>query len=141
MRILGLDFGTKTIGIAVSDELGMLGHGVGTIRRRSLTQDLAELRERVKQYNVQKIIIGLPLNMDGSAGESARRVLAFAEQVKKECGLPVETWDERLSTVEAQRIMLDAQLSRKKRKKIIDTVAAAVILQDYLDHIHQQRTP
>jgi len=141
MRILGIDFGTKTIGLAVSDELGMLGHGAGTIRRGSLKQDLAELEKKIKEYNIQKIVIGLPLNMDGSLGAAAQRVLAFAEHIKKQCKLPVETWDERLSTIEAQNILLEANMSHKKRKKIIDTVAASIILQGYLDFIKQQRTP
>jgi len=141
MRILGIDFGTKTIGLAVSDELGMLAHGAGTIRRSSLKQDLAELEKRIKEYNIQKIVIGLPLNMDGSLGASAQQVLAFTENIRKQCKLPVETWDERLSTVEAQNILLEANMSRKKRKKIIDTVAASIILQGYLDSINQQRIP
>jgi len=139
MRILGIDFGSKTMGIAVSDELGMLGHGVGTIHRRSLRHDLARLREIVQRYQPEKIIIGLPCNMDGSLGPAAQQVLDFAALLSKKLQLPVETWDERLSTVEAQRMLIDAEVRRSRRKKIIDTVAATIILQGYLDH-HKQST-
>ncbi|MCX8043995.1 MAG: Holliday junction resolvase RuvX [Desulfobacterota bacterium] len=133
MRILCIDFGSKTFGIAVSDELGMFAHGVETIQRSSLRHDIARLRVLVEQYQVEKIIIGLPRNMDGSIGPAAQQVLAFSEVVARKLKVPVETWDERLSTVEAHRILGDAAVRRSRRKQIIDTVAATIILQGYLD--------
>jgi len=138
MRILCIDFGTKTLGIAVSDDLGMLGHGVGTIRRSTLRHDLAQVRAQIERYQAERIVIGLPRNMDGSLGPAAHRVLAFADILTKTFKLPVETWDERLSTVEAEQQLLDARVPRNRRRRTIDTVAAAVILQGYLDHLRGQ---
>ena len=138
MRILGIDYGSKTLGVAVSDELGMMGHSVETIRRRSLRQDIARLRSLIQYYQAGKIVIGLPRNMDGSLGPAAQQVLEFAELLSRKLNVPVETWDERLSTVEAQRMIIDAEVRRSRRKQIIDKVAAAIILQGYLDH--QNRT-
>jgi putative Holliday junction resolvase len=137
MRILGLDFGTKTIGVAVSDETGLIGQGVGTIKRTNLQQDLRELQKKIEQYHVEKIVIGLPKNMDGSLGNSAQLVFDFIEKLKKTFSIQVDTWDERLSTVEAERVLLDADMSRNKRKKVIDKVAATIILQGYLDYINR----
>jgi putative Holliday junction resolvase len=137
MRILGLDFGTKTIGVAVSDETGLIGQGVGTIKRTNLQQDLRELKKKIEQYHVEKIVIGLPKNMDGSLGNSAQLVFDFIEKLKKTFSIQVDTWDERLSTVEAERVLLDADMSRNKRKKVIDKVAATIILQGYLDYINR----
>ncbi len=139
MRILGLDFGTKTIGVAVSDEMGLIGQGVGTIKRTDLQQDLRELQNKIEQYHVEKIVVGLPKNMDGSLGKSAQLVLGFIEKLKKTFSIQVDTWDERLSTVEAERVLLDADMSRNKRKKVIDKVAATIILQGYLDYINIKR--
>ena len=137
MRILGLDFGTKTIGVAVSDETGLIGQGVGTIKRTNLQQDLRELQKKIERYHVEKIVIGLPKNMDGSLGNSAQLVFDFIEKLKKTFSIQVDTWDERLSTVEAERVLLDADMSRNKRKKVIDKVAATIILQGYLDYINR----
>lgn len=137
MRILGLDFGTKTIGVAVSDETGLIGQGIGTIKRTNLQQDLRELQKKIEQYHVEKIVIGLPKNMDGSLGNSAQLVFDFIEKLKKTFSIQVDTWDERLSTVEAERVLLDADMSRNKRKKVIDKVAATIILQGYLDYINR----
>lgn len=134
MRILGIDYGSKTLGVAVSDELGMMGHAVETIRRGSLRQDIARLRSLVQYYRAGKIVIGLPRNMDGSLGTAAQQVLEFAELLSRKLNVTVETWDERLSTVEAQRMLIDAEVRRSRRKQIIDKVAAAIILQGYLDH-------
>ena len=138
MSILCIDYGSKTLGIAVSDDLGMMGHGIGKIRRRTKALDFAELRRHIDRYGVDTILLGLPCNMDGSIGPAAQNVLGFAEELKAEFGLPVETWDERLSTFEAEDRLIGADMRSKKRRKVIDTVAAAIILQGYLDHKKQQ---
>ncbi|HCX89222.1 MAG: Holliday junction resolvase RuvX [Deltaproteobacteria bacterium CG12_big_fil_rev_8_21_14_0_65_43_10] len=133
MRIIGLDVGSKTIGVAVSDEMGWTAQGITTIIRKSLDSDLEELRKLMDQYNPLEIAVGLPKNMDGTIGKQAEGVLALVETMKKSLNIPVVTWDERLSTVAANRSLLEADLSRKKRKKVINKMAAVFILQGYLD--------
>lgn len=135
MRILGLDIGSKTIGVAISDPLGWTAQGITTIRRSKKEQDLEEIKKLCKEYSVETIVIGLPKNMNGTIGESGERVLEFSEQIKSFTGLPVEMWDERLTTVAAHKAMLEADLSRGKRKKIVDKIAAIYILQGYLDRL------
>ncbi len=136
MRILGIDYGTKTIGIAVSDETGLIGHGIGKIDHKNLRHVLQELNKKIQEYKVEKIVVGLPKNMDGSLGESADQVSKFVESLKGKFNIPIDTWDERLSTVEAERVLISADMSRRKRKKVIDKVAASIILQGYLDYIN-----
>ncbi|MGI5901337.1 MAG: Holliday junction resolvase RuvX [Desulfitobacteriia bacterium] len=131
MRIMGLDFGDKTIGVAISDPLLITAQGVKVIKRSP--KDMEELENLIKDYQVEKIIIGYPRNMDGTLGERALKTRAFAEKLALEFKLPVELWDERLSTVGAERVLLEADLSRAKRKKVIDKMAAVFILQGYLD--------
>lgn len=131
MRIMGLDFGSKTIGVAVSDELFWTAQGVKTIRRSKT--EIEELRELISQYEVQEIVIGYPKNMDGSLGPRCALTDEFVERLRLEFHLPVVLWDERLSTVAAQRTLLEADLSRSKRKQVIDKMAAVFILQGYLD--------
>lgn len=138
MRILCIDYGSKNLGLAVSDDLGMMGHGIGTIRRRTLALDFADLRKHIERYEIRQIVLGLPCNMDGSIGPAAQAVLAFGEELKREFRLPVDTWDERLSSFEAEDRLIGAAMRGKKRRKVIDTVAAAIILQGYLDHLQQQ---
>jgi len=138
MSILCIDYGSKTLGIAVSDDIGMMGHGIGTIRRSTKALDFEALLKHIQNYGVDTILLGLPCNMDGSIGPAAQAVLAFGEELKAEFGLPVETWDERLSTFEAEDRLIGADMRSKKRRKVIDTVAAAIILQGYLDHKKQQ---
>ena len=134
MRILGLDLGEKNIGVAVSDELGWTAQGLESIRSKGkIKEDLDKIDSVVQKYEVEKIIIGLPRNMDGSYGPQAQKALKFAELIKKRSGLPVETWDERLSTVAAQRLLIEADVSRKKRRSVVDQMAASIILQGYLD--------
>jgi len=135
MRILGLDVGTKTIGVAVSDEMGWTGQGIATIRRTNIRTDLAELDKYLQQYAVEKIVVGVPRNMDGSIGSAAEQVYSFIERLREKFTIPVDTWDERLSTVAAERVLLEADMSRVKRKKVIDKVAAVLILQGYLDYL------
>lgn len=132
MRIMGLDVGSKTIGVAISDELGITAQGLKTIQRRSMKNDLGEIESIISQYQIGKIVVGLPKNMDGSLGKKAEFVLEWVEEYKKKTGILIETWDERLSTVEASKTLLKADLSRKKRKGVIDKVAAVLILQGYL---------
>lgn len=133
MRILGLDVGEKTIGVAVSDLMGWTAQGVTVVRRRSLEEDFAALRELVAEYQVESFVVGLPRRTDGSYGPEAEKIYQFAEQLEREFALPVEYWDERFSTAAAERILLEGDVSRAKRRKVIDKVAAAVILQAYLD--------
>jgi putative Holliday junction resolvase len=140
MRVLGLDVGTKTIGMALSDELGWTAQGLDTIRRNEANsnEDFKKLAEIVEQNNVDKIIVGLPKNMNGTIGDRGESCKQFAEELKKWVNdIPFEMWDERLSTVAAERMLISADVSRKKRKKVIDKIAAVVILQGYLDRISQ----
>lgn len=133
VRVMGLDFGTKTIGVAVSDELALTGQGVTTIRRTGIHKDIEALREIVRARDVQRVVLGLPLNMDGSEGPRAADTRAFAARLESSLALPVELWDERLTTVAAERALLEANMSREKRRAVIDQVAASLILQSWLD--------
>lgn len=134
MRTMSLDVGSKTIGIAVSDAMGMIARGVETIRRKSLEQDFLRMEELIKENEVSKIVVGYPKNMNGSIGERAKICEIFAEDVKTRFkDLTVVLWDERLSTVAAEKVLIDADMRRDKRKKVIDMMAAVVILQNYLD--------
>jgi len=133
MRIIGLDLGSRTIGVAVSDELGLTAQGLKTIQRKSIEEDLKEVLALIDQLSVREVVVGLPKNMDGSLGKEAEKALEWARVLRERSLLPVVTWDERLSTVGASRVLLEADLSRKKRKGVIDKVAAVLILQGYLD--------
>lgn len=132
MRILALDVGTKTIGVAVSDELRIAAHGVSTIKRTDLKRDLEALHKIVDKYKPSEILVGVPYNYDGTVSKRGEEILRFAEKIKATFSLPLEFWDESFSTVSAENILLEADLSRKKRKRVIDKVAAVIILQDYL---------
>lgn len=134
MRYLGLDVGTRTIGIAASDALGMIANGVETIHRTSLERDFARLGELIKEYEASVLVVGYPKNMNGSIGERAQNCAALAEQLREKfVNVEVVLWDERLTTVAAHRVLIEADMSRNKRKKVVDTVAATIILQNYLD--------
>ena len=133
MRILGLDVGDRTIGVAVSDPLGFTAQGITTIQRDSLEHDLGQLRLICTDYDIENIVVGLPKNMNGSVGPQGEKALEFIETLRETLGIPVETWDERLSTVSAQKVLIEGNVRRKKRKSIIDKMAAVVILQNYLD--------
>ena len=135
MRILGLDIGTKRIGIAISDELGWTAQGIKTLHRGNGESDLGKIRDIVREYWVEKIVVGLPRNMNGSLGPQAEMALGFVQELREILGVPIITWDERLSTVEATKILIRADLSRKKRKRKIDMTAAILILQSYLDSL------
>ena len=133
MRTMGLDVGTKTIGVAVSDGLGLTAQAITTVRRTNLKADLAALANLVREHEVSRLVVGLPLNMDGSEGPRAEASRKFAEVAGQSLGVPVEFWDERLSTVAAERTLLEADLTRAKRRQVIDQVAAQFILQGWLD--------
>ena len=133
MRIAALDMGEARIGIAVSDELGITAQGVGVVQRRGGKRDLEALAERLAPYHPERLVVGLPLNMNGTEGLQAAKVRAFATQVAEHLALPLEFWDERLTTVAAERALLEADLSRRRRRDLIDQVAATLILQGYLD--------
>ena len=135
MRILGLDVGQKTIGVAISDPLGFTAQGITTIRRGKKEEDIQELKKICDEYSVETIVVGLPKNMNGSIGFAGEKIMQFTELIKEEIDIKIELWDERLTTVAAHRAMLEADLSRGKRKKIVDKIAATYILQGYLDRI------
>lgn len=130
---MGLDVGEKTIGLAVTDPLHIMAQPVTTIRRTSLEKDFACIAEKIKEYDIGEIVIGLPLNMDGSSGEKVNVVLLFKDRLSAAIPVPVVTWDERLSTVAMQKTLIDADVSRKKRRQVIDKLAAVFILQGYMD--------
>jgi len=132
-RILGLDVGDKTIGVAVSDPLGYTAQGLMVIRRSNPVADMKKIEEIICQYEIGLIVLGLPRNMNGTLGEQAERVLGFGSELKARFGIKIVPWDERLSTVASEKALLEADLSRRRRKEIIDQTAAALILQNYLD--------
>ena len=135
MRIMALDVGSRTIGIACSDALLMTAQGIETIRRTSLENDFNRQRELISEYEVHELVVGMPKNMNGTKGERAEKTEEFVEKMKAVIDLPVTFWDERLSTVMAERQLIAADVSRKKRKGVIDKMAAVVILQGYLDRL------
>ncbi|NBJ14954.1 MAG: Holliday junction resolvase RuvX [Dehalobacter sp. 4CP] len=130
---MGLDLGEKTIGVAMSDPLGITAQGVEVIRRSRKEKEREELARLIREYEVDEIVLGYPKNMNGTLGERAKLTEVFAEELREGYLLPVKLWDERLSTIGAQRALLEADLSRAKRKKVIDKMAAVFILQGYLN--------
>ena len=143
-RILGLDYGAKTVGVAVSDPLGLTAQGVGIIRREretKLRQTLARIDALIEEYQVTSIVLGLPKKLNDEVGERAEKTLAFQEMLQKRTKLPVELEDERLTTVEATRVMNELDLRGRERKEVVDELAAVFILQTYLDRKgHQKET-
>ena len=142
MRILGLDFGTKTVGVAVSDELLITAQGVEIIRRKAptkLRQTLARIDELVGEYGVEKIVLGYPKNMNNTEGERCEKTKEFKGMLENRTGLPVVLWDERLTTVAADRSMMETGIRRENRKNYVDEIAAIFILQGYLDYLHNQK--
>lgn len=136
MRIIGLDYGTKTVGVAVSDELLITAQPYETIERKSankLRQTLARIESIIAEFGIEKIILGYPKNMNNTLGARAADTEAFKEALERRTGLEVVLWDERLTTVEAERVLIDSGIRRENRKQYIDKLAAAVILQNYLD--------
>ncbi len=142
MRILGLDFGSKTVGVAVSDPTGLIATGVEIIRRDredKLRKTCARIEELVEEYEVSRIVLGCPYNMDDSSGVRVEKTMAFKEMLERRCGIPVDLMDERLSTVEADELMNEARIAGKDRKKYVDQIAATFILQWYLDEKNEER--
>lgn len=142
MRIIGLDFGSKTVGVAVSDELLITAQGIEIVRRKSenkLRQTLARIEELIKEYNVEKIVLGFPKNMNNSEGERCEKTLEFKEMLERRTGLTVELWDERLTTVAADNLMVEAGIRRENRKEYVDQIAASFILQGYLDYLQNEK--
>ena len=140
MRIMALDVGSRTIGIACSDALLMTAQGIETIRRTSLENDFKRLSELISEYEVHEFVVGMPKNMNGTKGERAEKTEEFVEKMKEVIDLPITFWDERLSTVMAERQLIAADVSRKKRKDVIDKMAAVVILQGYLDRLQLSKS-
>jgi putative Holliday junction resolvase len=138
MRILGLDYGSVTVGVAISDPLGITAQGFETITRpaeNKLRRTLARIVELVQEYQVEKIVLGFPKNMNNTVGERGEKALEFKAQLERRTGLPVLMWDERLTTVAANRSLMETGVRRENRKEVIDQIAAALILQGYLDSI------
>ncbi len=136
MRILALDIGSKRIGIAVSDELGLTAQGLESYQCSNLGADLQYIVSLANHYNAQEIVVGMPYNMNGSEGPQVERVRAIVSQMHELTSIPIREWDERLSTVAAERALLEANMSRGKRRKVVDKLAAVIILQGYLDMKH-----
>ena len=139
VRILALDVGSKRIGLAVSDPLGITAQGLEVLSRRDRATDLARLLEVARQWRVQRVVVGLPRHMNGRLGQAAPEILALVETLKEALGVEVVTWEERLTTVEAERVLIQADVSRRRRRQVVDQLAAVLILQNYLDHrqLHQ----
>ena len=138
MRLMGLDYGSKTVGVAVSDPLGLTAQGVETVWRKQenkLRQTMARIEELISEYQVERIVLGYPKNMNNTIGERARKSLEFKEMLERRTGLEVIMWDERLTTVEANRTLMEASVRRENRKQYLDQLAAVFILQGYLDSL------
>jgi putative Holliday junction resolvase len=132
-RLVGLDVGDARIGVAVADELGLTAHGLGVVRRSKLAHDLKRLAEFLAEYPPERFVVGLPLNMNGTVGPQAQKVRAFAHELERHFQVPVDTWDERLTTFEANHKLMELGVSGRKRRGLVDKLAAALILQGYMD--------
>jgi len=139
VRILALDVGEKRIGLAVSDPLGLTAQGLEVLTRQNPEADLARLVQVARHWGVQQIVLGLPRHLDGRLGTLAPQVLELADALQKTLGVEVVTWEERLTTMEAERVLLQADLSRRRRRQVVDQLAAVLILQNYLDYRQQQQ--
>ena len=138
MRIMGLDYGSKTVGVAVCDPLGITAQAVETITRKDenkLRQTLARIEALAKEYEVEKFVLGYPKNMNNTVGDRAQKSEELKAALERRTGLPVELWDERLTTVAAERVLMEGGVRREHRKESVDQIAAAMILQGYLDHL------
>jgi putative Holliday junction resolvase len=142
MRIMGLDYGSKTVGVALSDELMVTSQGKEIIRRKEenkLRRTLARIEELIQEYSVERIVLGLPLNMDQTPSERSQLCLEFKDKIERRTGIPVVMWDERLTTVEADEIMDELGIKGKDRKEYVDMIAAQIILRDYLDNEYNSK--
>jgi putative Holliday junction resolvase len=134
-RILALDPGTKRIGVALSDELGWTAQPLETFERKSLGVDIAHIKDLVSRHEVREIVVGMPVRLDGRMGPAAQSARQFLDAVQTGVGIPVVAWDERLTTKAAEQMLIEADVSRKKRKGVVDRVAAALLLKSYLEHL------
>ena len=132
-RVLGLDVGSKTIGLAVSDALGITAQGLETIRRKNKRTDVEALEEVIRKYAVAEIVLGYPLRMSGSAGAQSEKMSRFAEDLRRRFGIPVHLWDERLTSAQANRVLRETDMSIRRRAQVVDRLAAVLILQSFLD--------
>ena len=142
MRIMGLDYGTKTVGVAVSDPLGITAQAVETVTRKDenkLRKTLARIESLATEYGVEKFVIGFPKHMHNDIGERAEKALEFGEMLKRRTGIEIVMWDERLTTVEAERTLMESGVRRENRKQYVDQIAAVFILQGYLDSLGMQK--
>lgn len=142
MRILGLDFGSKTVGVAVSDPLLITAQSVEIIRRKQenkLRQTLARIETLIEEYQVEQIVVGLPRNMNATEGERAEKTREFAQMLFRRTGIEPVLWDERLTTVAADKLMMEAGIRREERKDHVDAIAASFILQGYLDYLQKEK--
>ena len=133
MRVMGIDYGTKRIGVAISDPGCTMAHPLDIVQVRADGSHMEHLQAIVREYEITKVVVGLPYNMDGTIGTTGEKVIAWSEKLGSALGLPVELWDERLTTFEAHGFLLDLNVRRKKRKHIVDKIAASIILNNYLD--------
>lgn len=141
MRIMGLDFGSKTVGVAISDPLLVTAQSIETITRKSenkLRQTMARIEELIEEYQVDKIVLGLPKNMNGTEGERVEKTKEFQGMLFRRTGIPIELWDERLTTIAADQVLIESGIRRECRKDYVDAVAASLILQGYLDYLRQE---
>lgn len=132
-RVMGLDVGSKTIGIAVSDPLGITAQGLPTLRRKNKRTDLRALEELIRAYEIREIVVGYPLRMSGAEGTQSAKMADFAEVLRKRFGLPVHLWDERLTSAEANRVLRDSEMSIRRRGEVVDQLAAVLILQNWME--------
>lgn len=142
MRIMGLDYGTKTVGVAISDPLGLTAQAIETIERKEenkMRRTCARIEELIEKYDVDKIVLGFPKHMNNDIGERAEKSLEFRDMLHRRTGLEIIMWDERLTTVEAERTLIESNVRRENRKKHIDQIAAVFILQGYLDLLHMKK--
>ena len=142
MRVMGLDYGMKTVGVAISDPLGLTAQGIETIQRKEenkLRRTCARIEELIKEYQVEKIVLGFPKHMNNDIGERAEKALEFGEMLKRRTGIEIVMWDERLTTVEAERTLMESGVRRENRKQYVDQIAAVFILQGYLDSLGMQK--
>ena len=138
---MGLDYGSKTVGVAICDPLGITAQGIETIERKEenkLRKTLARIEELIREYGVEIVVLGLPKNMNNTMGERAEKTLEIKEMLERRTGLPVILWDERLTTVEAERTLIESKVRREDRKKYVDKIAAVFILQGYLDSVDKR---
>lgn len=133
MRKLALDVGTKRIGLSVSDPTNTIAQPIGYINRSNIQKEAEQIKSYVGEFEVEEIIVGLPLDLEGTFGKSAKKIAAYADCLEEELGIPVRKWDERFTTKQAEEILIQADMSRRKRKEVIDSLAAVLILQNYLD--------